>query len=230
MLKTETNYGIIFITGKMYAFYKIIKSGDHIEHKKICSNNVDLPNKHNKGGQSSLRFSKLHAEKVTAYIKKVSELVPKYYMTNNNTECLIDKLFIAGSGKKKKLLAETELVKQYFSNKINLINTSDVNDQTIYETINNCNILFHNNESEKETRIIEKIKNLMINNVDQLVFGIIEINNALLNCELQEIIITEEHKHNIDLELVSNSKIKLHIVSFNIIKDIGIDCIGVKFF
>lgn len=231
MYKDKSSYGLIFITGKLYSFYIVDINGEHMSYRKLTGNEVQLPNKHNKGGQSAQRFGRLYEERKMAYIKKVSQLIANIYMTNNNTEYLIDKLYVAGSGNKKILLSESETVKKYFSNKIHIINTGNINQSTITDTINYCNELFKDNNINKESTIVDKIKNMMVTDIDKLVFGIEEINYSLQNNELESIITTEDVKQYLDLKLLENNcKCKLKILSENMIKEIGIDIIGIKFY
>lgn len=227
MFKTETCFGIIFVTGKMYSFHKIIKSGDHMESKKIVADTVDLPNKHRKGGQSSVRFARLHDEREDAYIKKLGELVVKTFMSNNNTNHLIEKLIIAGPGDKKKLLAQDELVNKYFGNNIIIRNTSDVTDQIIFEMINQTRDIFNSKGNNDEDEILNYINNLMMNDVDKLVFGIDEVNECLINNELQQIVTDNE---TIQLINKNTNNCEIVIIPIEKLKKIGLDIIGIKYY
>ena len=228
MFKDDTCFGIAFITGKMYAFYKISKSGDHIEHRKITGDTVDLPKKHNKGGSSSARFGRLHDEKEDAYIKKLGELIVKSFMDNNNTNYLIEKLIIAGPSEKKTMLSQNELVKKYFNNKITLLNTPDLNDQTIVETINNTKQLFDSNVNVQDDMAINNILNLMSMGDDKLVFGIEEINTCLINNDLQELITIPDHMK--ILGISKNNKCNIRIIDNIKLNKIGIDIVGIKWY
>lgn len=228
MFKNEISFGLIFITGKMYSFYKIMKSGDHMESKKLVSDDVDLPNKHRKGGQSSVRFARLHDEREDAYIKKLGELTVKTFMSNNNTNHLIEKLIIAGPGDKKKLLAQDDLVIKYFRDNIIIKNTSDVTDQIIFETINQSRSLFESKESNDEDDIIDYINDLMINDIDKLVFGIKEINECVINNDLCKIVTDNE-----TIELINkndNSNCEIIIIPIEKLKKMGLDVIGVRWY
>ena len=228
MFKIETCFGIIFVTGKMYSFHKIIKAGDHMESKKLIDNTVDLPNKHRKGGQSSVRFARLHDEREDAYIKKLGELVVKTFMSNNNTNHLIEKLIIAGPGDKKKLLAQDELVNKYFGNNIIIKNTSDVTDQVIFETINNTRDLFDSKENNDEDEILNYINDLMMNDVDKLVFGIEEVNECLTNNELHQVVTDNE-----TIQLINkndDNSCEILIMPIEKLNKIGLDAIGIRWY
>jgi peptide chain release factor subunit 1 len=44
---------------------------------------VDLPKKHNKGGQSSVRFARLRMEKRNNYLTKVSEVATSCFIKDD---------------------------------------------------------------------------------------------------------------------------------------------------
>jgi len=228
MFKDETHFGIVFITGKTYVFYKIIKSGAHYENQKICSDSITPIKRHKKGGQSQQRYARQTDHKEEFYIKMLGELVIECYMEENNTKHLIEKLIIAGSGDKKNMLAQDELVQQYFKTKLAIMNTSDLNDQTIYETINNAKELFESNSNNKEDEIIDYVKHLLEMADDKLVFGVNEINSGLKNSELQQIITDEETLKSLDI--TKDSKCEIKLVSKSRLLKIGINVIGMKWY
>jgi len=227
MFKEEHCNGIVFVSGKMYAFYKVTKSGEHLGIKKVISDNVDLPKGHNKGGQSACRFARLREAAHDNYINKLSELVIKYFMSNNNTEYLIDKLIIAGPSKKKMQLADNVLVQQYLKNKIELITTSNLNDDTIYNIINNTTSIFDSEKDKYETKIIEEIQNLLTLNPDKLLFGQEEIMEAYNGFELEKIIICEQDSETLNLDIKSTQIIR---ISSNKLNEIGFNMVGVKWY
>jgi len=228
MFNDEICFGIAFITGKMYAFYKISKSGNHIEHKKILSATVDLQKKHKKGGSSSARFGRLHDEKEDAYIKKLGELVIKCFMNETNTKHLVEKLIIAGPSEKKNMLAQDELVKKYFNTKITLLNTPNLNDQTIIETINSTRQLFDSDNDNQDNIAIDNVLNLMALGDDKLVFGIQEICVCLVNNSLQELITNPDNMQLLTIK--KNNKCNIRVIDNFKLKKLGLDIVGVKWF
>lgn len=225
MFKEGLTFGIIFVTGKMYSLHRMTKSGDHIENKKLIDHDVDLPNKHKKGGQSQLRFSRLHDEKENVYIKKLGELVIKYYV-NSNTK--YEKIIIAGSGDKKNLLANDELVQQYFKGKIIIQNTNDLNDQTINKNLTECYKYFDIDADTKNNNMITKIQNLLATDPDKLVFGTDDILNCLVNNELEMLITTEEIFSELDKSIINNCKV--FTMPKSKLDELGIDLVGIKWY
>jgi len=231
MFKDPISYGIVFITGDAFYIYKITKTGDHYESKELYNDDVELAKKHKKGGQSAGRFFRLRLESIHNYITKVSEKVIMSYLSNNNTKYLIQKLIIAGPGEKKVLLSQNELIQQYFKNNITLLNTTEINDQSIHEIINNAHELFENDIDDKCNDVINKIKNLMNQCDDKLVFGIKEIIKCLSHNELQQIITTEKIANEIDIEKINkNNKCEIIIVDSRKLEKMGLDIIGLRWY
>lgn len=228
MYKEEETIGIIFVTGKMYAIYRVIKTGNHFEHKKIMSANVLPLKKHNKGGSSSARFGRIHDEKEDAYIKKLGELVVKSFMGDNNTTHLVKKLVIAGPGEKKGMLANDDLVRQYFKDKLVIMNTSDVNDQTILETIGRTREIFERDSGDYEDRILDDIGERMMTADDKLVYGLMEVNQSLNRRELKMIVTNESVSKQINKNDLG--KCELVVVSDGKLKRLGIPVFGIKYY
>lgn len=68
---------------------------------------VELPKKHNKGGQSSVRFARLRQEKRHNYLRKVCEIAVQTFITDN--KCNVTGLVLAGSADFKNDLNGTDM-------------------------------------------------------------------------------------------------------------------------
>lgn len=220
MYKEETTFGLVFITGKLYNMYKVVKTGNYYETIKVEGSTTRLPKKQKKGGQSAPRFQRLRDEAIEAYIKKVSEVIIKTFMYENNTKCKINKLIISGPSTKKTLLIETPLIKQYFNRKNNnepiIINCEYDND------INSIKHLFDENVQQCEDDTIKYIQTLLATADERMLFGIDEINRE----HVSEIITDNE---TIKLLNISDKTV-VKIISKERLDRIGIKCIGIKYF
>jgi peptide chain release factor subunit 1 len=228
MFKNETVFGIVFIGGDSFYIFKIYKSGNHFESKEIYNDDIELAKRHKKGGQSQLRFSRLRQESIHNYITKVSEKVANLFLSNNNTKLSIEKLIIAGPADKKILLAQNDLIQQYFKNKIIIENTPELNDTTIHEFIAKSRKFFDINENIMDDQILDKINEMITFADDKLVFGIDEIIAELGHNNLCQIITDEKNGQIINL--IKNKKCEILIVSSEKIKKNGLDIIGVKWY
>lgn len=95
LIEDNETYGFAIVdgTGALFATVK-----GHLK-TVIGKFEVDLPKKHNKGGQSSVRFARLHDEAVAVYIKKVAELMNRLFLTDERVN--VSSIIIAGCGSKK---------------------------------------------------------------------------------------------------------------------------------
>ena len=184
MYKEGTTFGIVFITGKMYLFYKIIKTGEHYDSKKIYSSTVRLPKKQKKGGQSAQRFCRIRNNEEAAYIKKVSERVIEYFVDLETGKATVKKIIFAGPSSKKEKLKNEPLIQQYFSFNTVIFNTSDLNDTVIFETLNNVKNLFESNNIANEEKVLDFVKNLLATTDEKTVYGVKEINEAFGSLKL----------------------------------------------
>lgn len=118
MYKRETVFGIVLISGKETRMYQITLSGSHRDVKLLYDRNVSLAGRTRRGGQSALRIDRLIDEKRNIYLTEISEIMSKVFLTNNNTECIVKDMVIAGPANIKKELYNKELVQQFFTGKI----------------------------------------------------------------------------------------------------------------
>ena len=108
----EKTYGFIVVDGKGALFAKLQGNAKEV----LASFDVDLPNKHARGGQSSNRFANIRSEKRHNYIRKVAEAALSCFLTGN--DCSYDGLILAGSADLKTELGESDLFDQRLKSKI----------------------------------------------------------------------------------------------------------------
>ncbi|CAK80746.1 unnamed protein product (macronuclear) [Paramecium tetraurelia] len=101
LLKLEPSYGFIIMDGNGALFGKV----QGISKETLKSFNVDLPKKHNKGGQSSLRFSRIRYWARHNYLIKVSEQAKNCFISDDKPT--IKGLVLAGIADFKNKLAES---------------------------------------------------------------------------------------------------------------------------
>lgn len=157
----ENNYGCLIISGEESKFYKLSLS----EENFIGNLTVKLSRDHNKGGQSSNRFARLHDQDIESYINKVYDKCLKYYSFEGQPT--IESLSIVGPGNKKKLLAN-KLKSSCLSNIIKSPLTSDGNVELSLSLARQqiCNI-----NKIKEKEIQDEFKEYLRLDSDRLEFG-----------------------------------------------------------
>lgn len=95
MIEDKESYGYIIVDGAG-ALFAIVKGS---KKTIVSSFAVDLPKKHNKGGQSSVRFERLRKEAIDVYINKVCDAANRAFLSGDAVN--VSSIIIAGSGSKK---------------------------------------------------------------------------------------------------------------------------------
>lgn len=112
LMDDETRFGFIVMDGhgSLFAFL----SGNTKEVAQSIT--VDLPKKHGRGGQSSVRFARLRVEKRHNYLRKVSEIANHIFITDNKVN--VTGVILAGSADFKNELYGSDLLDQRIRAKV----------------------------------------------------------------------------------------------------------------
>lgn len=103
LLMNEPPFGFIVVDGSG-ALYATLQGNS----KEIISKfTVELPKKHGRGGQSSVRFARLRVEKRHNYLRKVCDVAANCFITDN--KCNVQGLILAGSADFKNDLSSTNM-------------------------------------------------------------------------------------------------------------------------
>ncbi|KAL4487798.1 hypothetical protein ABPG73_005058 [Tetrahymena malaccensis] len=92
MLKDQPTYGFVVADGHGYLISTVCGSDVQILQTK----EEDLPNKHNKGGQSSLRFSRLCEAARERLVKNIAEAMRRCYADENGTKTNLSGIVLCG--------------------------------------------------------------------------------------------------------------------------------------
>lgn len=103
LLISEPPFGFIIVDGNGALYATLQGNAKSIINKFT----VELPKKHHKGGQSSVRFARLREEKRHNYLRKVCEVAVTSFITDNR--CNVTGLVLAGSADFKNDLNKTDM-------------------------------------------------------------------------------------------------------------------------
>lgn len=103
MLDDNDKYGFIVIDGNSTLFATLCGTSKQI----LMEFEADLPKKHNKGGQSSVRFARLRIEKRHNYLRKMTELATQCFITDNMPN--VKGIILAGSADFKLELSKSDM-------------------------------------------------------------------------------------------------------------------------
>ena len=103
LLESDEKFGFIVMDGSGALFGTLSGNTREVIHQF----NVELPKKHGRGGQSSVRFARLRLEKRHNYLRKVAEMATQFFITNDRPN--VSGLVLAGSAEFKTKLSQSEM-------------------------------------------------------------------------------------------------------------------------
>ena len=132
------------ISAREILFYMV----NDIEIRLIRKESLDLPTDHNKGGQSSGRFGRIHANKRHRHHLLIAEwLLEEYYNSENNSLRVLG-LIVGGPADTKTHVIQTDIFQKYLSDHVvSISNTPEFNDRT-------ANLLYHQSKDLIEKFLI----------------------------------------------------------------------------
>ena len=200
MIEDEERFGFIVVDGHGALFGMI--SGNTRDVLRKFS--VDLPKKHGRGGQSSVRFARLRVEKRLAYIKKVAETANSLYLVNEKINC--SGIVLAGSADFKTELKTLDAFDSRLRERI--IATVDVSyggESGFNQAIELSSGSLSNLKFVKEKKILDGYFTALSTDTDKIAVGCQETLSALElgavdlliiweGLEIQRIVTKEEEK------------------------------------
>jgi peptide chain release factor subunit 1 len=112
MFEDENRYGFVVMDGNGV----LLGSLQGNVKNTIARQTIELPKKHNKGGQSSVRFARLGEEARNNYVRKASEMMRDSFISNDKVDYV--GIIIAGSGGCKNRLMRSDLLDKRIRDKI----------------------------------------------------------------------------------------------------------------
>jgi len=103
LLEDEDIFGFIIMNGDG-SLYGTIQGSTR---KVLYQFSVELPKKHGRGGQSSVRFARLRMEARHNYLRKVAEYATQFFISDN--KCNVKGIVIGGSADFKTELSKSDL-------------------------------------------------------------------------------------------------------------------------
>lgn len=106
LLESDNTYGFIVMDGNGCLYGTITGNVKNIQHQF----SVELPKKHRRGGQSSVRFARLRVEARQNYVRKCAENAGKQFISQDKPT--ISGIILAGSADFKEKLLKSDLFDQ----------------------------------------------------------------------------------------------------------------------
>lgn len=147
LFEDDTKYGFVVVDGHGALFATLQGNTQTI----LQHFSVDLPKKHGRGGQSSVRFARLRVEKRQAYVKKVAETCTNVFISNSMSN--VEGIVLAGHSDLKNEL--NSIIDQ----RLTVIKTVDTNyggKNGLNQAIELCEDVLRDVRFSKEKKILQK--------------------------------------------------------------------------
>lgn len=164
----KDSYGIIVICGDGCLFATIQGNKVNILHDI----KVDLPRKHNKGGQSAVRFERIRRESSHNYITKCCELSVRFFIDQSSSKPNISKLIIGGVADFKNKLVGCGVFDPRLGGIVGgIIDVAYGGKAGLDQVVNSSSGLFSGFEFEKERLILQELFNEILLGSDKYAFS-----------------------------------------------------------
>lgn len=184
MVTEKETYGLV-VVGRKRATIGQVKGINLTLIKEFKSG---IPSKHNQGGQSQKRFERLLREKEKRFYRKISTKINSIFLSKDITG-----IFIGGSGdSKKRFISDSKLDYRLASKVLKIIDTSyDGGLEGIRDLMHKAKDDMRNVRYVRELKILERLKNILVKDIDSIVYGLNEVKIALTNGLVDYLIISE---------------------------------------
>jgi peptide chain release factor subunit 1 len=187
LLADDQKFGFVVVDGNG-ALYATLQGNNRDILQKIT---VELPKKHRKGGQSSVRFARLREEKRHNYLRKVAELTSQHFITNDMPN--VAGLVLAGSAGFKNELAETDMLDKRLGPVIcAVLDVSYGGENGLSEAITLAGDALTNVKFVAEKKLVSKFFEEIALDTGMVVFGVEDTMKALEVGALETMMLFED--------------------------------------
>nr|AAT39327.1 eukaryotic release factor 1 [Uroleptus sp. WJC-2003] len=187
LLADDEKFGFVIVDGNG-ALYATLQGNSREILQKIT---VELPKKHRKGGQSSVRFARLREEKRHNYLRKVAELTGHWFITNDKPN--VAGLVLAGNAGFKTELSETEMLdKRLLPIICAVVDVSYGGENGLNEAITLAADALTNVKFVTEKKLVSKFFEEIALDSGMIVFGVEDSMRALEMGALETLLMFEE--------------------------------------
>jgi len=187
LLENDEKFGFIVMDGQGTLFGTVCGSTRTVLYKF----NVDLPKKHHKGGQSSVRFARLRIERRQNYIRKVAELATQIFISGDRPN--VSGLILAGPADFKVKLHQSDVFDPRLSAiVIKIVDVSYGGENGFSQAIELSADALANVKFMREKKLLANYYNEIARDTGKYVFGVNETIKALESGAVEELIVWED--------------------------------------
>lgn len=174
LLESDLKFGFIVMDGNGTLFGTVCGNTREILQKI----SVELPKKHGRGGQSSVRFARLRMEKRHNYVRKVAELAVQHFISNDRLN--VTGLVMAGSADFKTELKESQMFDPRLQAKVlKVVDVSYGGENGFNQAIELAQEVLQNVKFVQEKKLIQRYFDEISTDTNRYCFGIGETLFAL---------------------------------------------------
>ena len=187
LLQDDQKFGFVIVDGNG-ALFATLQGNNRIILQKIT---VELPKKHRKGGQSSVRFARLREEKRHNYLRKVAELTGQHFISNDLPN--VAGLVMAGNAGFKTELSETDMLDKRLAPVIvAVVDVSYGGENGLSEAITLAADALTNVKFVAEKRLVSKFFEEIALDTNMVVFGVEDTMKAMEIGALETMMLFED--------------------------------------
>ena len=186
LLENEDVFGFIVVDGNG-ALYGTLQGNSRETIHKFT---VELPKKHGRGGQSSVRFARLRVEKRHNYLRKVAEVATQVFITNDRPN--ISGLVLAGCADFKTDLYNSEMFDQRLKPKVlKVVDVSYGGENGFNQAVELAQECLSNVKFVQEKKILSKFFEEISTDSGLVVFGVSDTMKVLETGAIETLLIYE---------------------------------------
>jgi len=190
LLENEDVFGFIVVDGNGALYGTLQGNSREIVHKFT----VELPKKHGRGGQSSVRFARLRVEKRHNYLRKVAEVCTQVFITDNKPN--VSGLVLAGSADFKNDLFQSEMFDPRLKAKVlKIVDVSYGGENGFNQAVELAQECLSNVKFVQEKKILSKFFEEISTDSGLVVFGVHDTMKVLETGAIETLLLYE----NLDL-------------------------------
>jgi peptide chain release factor subunit 1 len=152
---------------------------------------VELPKKHGRGGQSSVRFARLRQEKRANYVRKIAELSTQMFIANDRPN--VAGLVLAGSAEIKLKLSQSDLFDPRLSTiVVKIVDVSYGGENGFNQAIELAADCLQNVKLVREKKLLSNYFGEIAKDSGKFCFGVKDTLQALEMGAVEELIVWED--------------------------------------
>lgn len=194
LLENEDVFGFIVVDGNGALYGSLQGNSREVLHKFT----VELPKKHGRGGQSSVRFARLRVEKRHNYLRKVAEVATQVFITSDKPN--VNGLILAGSADFKNELYQSEMFDQRLKPKVlKVVDVSYGGENGFNQAVELAQECLSNVKFVQEKKILSKFFEEISTDSGLVVFGVNDTMKVLETGAIESLLLYE----NMDIHRVT---------------------------